>query len=188
MTDQELKDLVGSLAVSQARTDEKFADLAATQKIMQAEVAETSRVIKEVGRRMGAMASNQGDVAEEFFFNSLGDKPVVGGISFDSVTKNRSVRKDGKNAEFDIVLENGASMAVVEVKYKVHSNDLQQVISQMKRYREFYPAHKNHKLYGGIAGFSIPEEVVQEAHEQGLFVLKRKGEVLEMDAQAMREF
>jgi hypothetical protein len=33
------------------------------------------------------MAFNQGDVAEEFFYNTLFDKPEVGGVRFDRVLK-----------------------------------------------------------------------------------------------------
>ncbi len=59
------------------------------------------------------MASNQGDVAEEFFYNTLFDKPEVGGIRFDGVLKNIVGGKPGKQAEFDVVMHNGSSMVVV---------------------------------------------------------------------------
>ena len=174
MTDQELKDLVANLVIAQANT--------------QAEVAETSRVIKEVGRRMGAMASNQGDVAEEFFYNTLFDKPEVGGIRFDRVLKNISGGKPGHQAEFDVVMHNGASMAIVEVKYKAHLNDVEQVERQLERYRDIFPEYKDYKLYGGLAGFSVPDDVAASAKEKGLFVLKRKGELLEAEAAGMKAF
>ncbi len=174
MTDQELKDLVASLVVTQANT--------------QAEVAETSRVIKEVGRRMGAMASNQGDVAEEFFYNTLFDKPEVGGIRFDRVLKNIVGGKPGKQAEFDVVMHDGSSMAVIEVKYKAHLNDIEQVQRQMQRYRDMFPEYKDYKLYGGLAGFSVPDDVAASAREQGLFVLKRKGDLVEAQTETMRAF
>ena len=174
MTDQELKDLVANLVISQAKT--------------QAEVAETSRVIKEVGRRMGSMASNQGDVAEEFFYNTLFDKPEVGGIRFDRVLKNISGGKPGHQAEFDVVMHNGASMAIVEIKYKAHLNDIEQVERQLERYRDIFPEYKNYKLFGGIAGLSMPDDVVNAAREKGFFVLKRKGELLETQAEGMKAF
>jgi hypothetical protein len=181
MTDQELKDLVASLAVKSDRLD---ALLAKTQ----GEVAETSRVIKEVGRRMGAMAANQGDVAEEFFYNTLFAKPEVGGIRFDRVLKNISGGKPGHQAEFDVVMHNGASMAIVEIKYKAHLNDIEQVERQLERYRDIFPEYKDYKLFGGIAGLSMPDDVVSAAREKGLFVLKRKGELLETEAEGMKAF
>ena len=195
MTDQELKDLIASLAVKsdrldaqQSKTDEKIAALVAAQAETQTEVKETSRVIKEVGRRMGSMASNQGDVAEEFFYNTLFDKPEVGGIRFDRVLKNIGGGKPGHQAQFDVVMHNGSSMAIVEVKYKAHTNDIEQVERQLERYRDIFPEYKDYKLFGGIAAFSMPDDVVSAAQEKGLFVLKRKGELLETEAEGMRAF
>jgi hypothetical protein len=228
MTDQELKDLVANLAVSQALTQAEVAETsrfikeigirmdaesaetsrfikeigirmdaesAETSRVikevgirMDAESAETSRVIKEVGRRMGSMASNQGDVAEEFFYNTLFDKPEVGGIRFDRVLKNIGGGKPGHQAQFDVVMHNGSSMAIVEVKYKAHTNDIEQVERQLDRYRDIFPEYKDYKLFGGIAAFSMPDDVVSAAQEKGLFVLKRKGELLETEAEGMKAF
>jgi hypothetical protein len=174
MTDQELKDLVANLVIAQAKT--------------QAEVAETSRVIKEVGRRMGAMASNQGDVTEEFFYNSLVAKPTLGGIQFDSVTPNLRFQNKGEHDEFDIVLTNGASVALIEVKYKAHMNDLEQTQSKIASYRRWRPEHKDYKVYAGLASFSMPQDVTEAAHEKGIFVLQRKGDVIDVDAKQMKAF
>jgi hypothetical protein len=46
--------------------------------------------------------------------------------------------------------------------------------------------HTSYKLYGGIAGLSVPEETIEEAHKRGVFVLKQIGNVFAVDAQAMR--
>jgi hypothetical protein len=199
MTDQELKDLVASLAVKSDRLDAQLAqtqgEVAETSRVikeigirMDAESTETSRVIKEVGRRMGSMASNQGDVAEEFFYNTLFDKPEVGGIRFDRVLRNIGGGKPGHQAEFDVVMHNGSSMAIIEVKYKAHTNDVEQVERQLERYRDIFPEYKDYKLYGGLAGFSVPEDVAQAARDKGLFVLKRKGELMEAETQSMKAF
>ena len=206
MTDQELKDLVAGLAVKSDRLDAQLAKSeqqmtelrtaqAATQAKsdqqmadMKAEVAETSRVIKEVGRRMGSMASNQGDVAEEFFYNSLDANPVIGLMEFDTVTPNLIMGSKQQHTEFDIVLVNGQSVALIEVKYKAHLNDLDQVQSKVDSYRRLRPEHKDYKIFAGLAGFSIPSDIVKTAHERGIFVLQRKGDVIEVDAQTMKAF
>ena len=44
--------------------------------------------------------------------------------------------------------------------------------------KQFSP-YKNHTIYAGIAGFNIPDDVVEEALKRGYFVLKRSGEVIE---------
>jgi hypothetical protein len=203
MTDQELKDLVASLAVKSDRLD---AQLAASQVAAQARMADTEQTLKRYAEQSqiasdktdaklnrlsemyGGVSTNLGSAAEEFFFNTLTANPVVGGITFDRVMPNVIAAKKTKQGEFDIVMVNGSSVAVIEVKYKVHPSDIEKTTQNLKRYREFYPEHKNYKLYGGIAGFSVPADAVQAAKAQGLFVLKRVGQVLKTDAKEMRAF
>jgi RecB family endonuclease NucS len=85
-------------------------------------------------------------------------------------------------------LENGSSVAIIEVKHTVHPKALDQLARQMQRVREFCPEYKDYKLYGGIAGFSIPDEVAEEAKARGMFILKCKGDILLTDASSMRSF
>jgi hypothetical protein len=56
-------------------------------------------------------------VAEEFFYNSLNANPVIGLMEFDTVTPNLIMGSKQKHTEFDIVLDNVQSVALVEVKY-----------------------------------------------------------------------
>jgi hypothetical protein len=199
MTDQELKDLVASLAVKSDRLDATVAETSKTIAEMQresrernavidSERAETQRVMKEIGRRMGAMASNQGDVTEEFFYNSLRQKMELGGIEFDTIYGNFVIGNKKRNSELDILMVNGQSAALIEVKYKAHVNDLDQVEQKIADYRSLRPEHKDFKLYAGLAGFSVPQDVVEEAHKRGMFVLKRQGDLLETEAAGMRAF
>ena len=169
-----------------------MAELAEAQKHMSSEITrldkELNASIDKVNQQLGGIGRNQGDVTEEFFYNTLNANPTLGNIQFDRVTPNLIVGKKGKQSEFDIVLTNGNCVALVEVKHKAHVNDLVQLEVQMKKYRELCPEYKNFKLYGGIAGFSVPPDVVKAAHEKGLFVLKRKGEILATDTKAMQAF
>jgi hypothetical protein len=181
MTDQELKDLVASLAVKSDRLDALLAKTTT-------EAAETQRVMKELGRRMGAMASNQGDVAEEFFYNSLREKMELGGMAFDTIFGNFVVGNRKRNSELDILMVNGQSAALIEVKYKAHVNDLDQVEQKIADYRSLRPEHKDFKLYAGLAGFSVPQDVVEEAHKRGMFVLKRAGDMIEAETASMKAF
>lgn len=144
--------------------------------------------VSKTEKRLGSIGQNQGDITEEYFYNSLCSKPVLGDLQFDRVTPNLIVGKRGKQSEFDLVLTNGNCIALIEVKQKAHINDLKQVEAQIKKYRELCPEYKDFKLYGGIAGFSVPPDVVKAAHERGLFVLKRSGGVFTVDTERMQSF
>ena len=227
MTDQELKDLIASLAIksdrldaaqartdaqmaetdrklnklselygggsdrfdaAQARTDTRMAETYAQMARTDAQMAETDRKLNKLSELYGGVSDNQGSAAEEFFFNTLNAKPVIGNITYDRVTPNLVASKPGSRFEFDIVLVNGSSVAVIEVKHKAHLSSLDQLEKQLQRYRESFPEHANYKLYGGVAGLSVPQDTIDEAHKRGLFVLKQQGDAFAVDASAMRAF
>ena len=181
MTDQELKDLVASLAVKSDRLDAQLSANAV-------QMAETTRKLDRASILLGNIGQNQGAVAEEFFYNSLQARPQIGDITFNSVSPNLIFGSKGKHSEFDIVMVNGQSVALIEVKYKAHLSDLDQAEAQVQRYRQWRPEHKDYKIYSGLAGFSVPPDVVKAAQARGVFVLKRTGDVVEVDTQGMRAF
>ena len=181
MTGQELKDLVASLAVKSDR-------LTAAQTKTDEQLIKTDAKLNRLAAMYGGISDNQGSAAEEFFFNSLNASKQIGPIRFDAVLEKVYGGKMGAQQEYDLVLLNGDAAAIVEVKYKVHPGSLAQLQKQMGLFKQHFPEHQHMKLYGGIAGFSVPDEVVQLAHEQGFFVLKRQGESFAVDAGEMKAF
>ena len=93
----------------------------------------------------------------------------------------------GRQQEYDLILENGRHVAVIEVKYKFKKSDLHQLDQQLARIRSDFPVYKRKRLYGGIAGFSIPTEVAAAARARGYFVLRRRGQLLRVEATDMKE-
>ena len=197
MTDQELKDLVASLAVGQAKTDAQLANTDAKLDRLTSSLAswfdigastKTDAKLDRLAAMYGGVSDNQGAAAEEFFFNSLSASKQIGSIHFDDVQSKVYGGRIGAQQEYDLVLLNGDSAAIVEVKYKVHPSSLAQLQKQLALFKVHFPEHKNMKLYGGVAGFSVPDEVTEQAHAQGYFVLKRLGETFAVDAQGMKAF
>ena len=179
MTDQELKDLVASLAVSQAKTD---AQMARTE----AQMARTDAKIEKIAKMVGGISNNQGDITEEYFINSLKDKLTLGDIKFDFLVENFKA-KNGKKilAEYDILLVNGKSVAIIEVKYKVHPKDLEKLPAKIASIRNL-PQYDGYEVYAGLAGFFVPDEVIEKAKEKGYFILQRKGDVIVTYTQHLR--
>lgn len=161
MTDLELKELVASLAKYQKETDRK---------------------LNKIGQIVGNISNNQGDVAEEFFFNTLKVNPHLGDIKFDDIESNSRKVRDGIEDEFDILMTNGNSVGIVEVKYKVHKKDIDKLRDKkITNFKKLYPNYSNYKLYVGIAGFHINKEAEESAKESGFFVLKRYGNIVKFD-------
>ena len=194
MTDNELKELVASISVgirelteSQKKTDQQLKETdqqlqelaesrEKSQKETDQQLKETARRLDSIGKMVGGISNNQGDVAEEFFIRGFRQTMTLGGLHFDRLLKNYSIGHKYLNDEFDIVLVNGDIVVVIEVKYKVHPGDIKKMLEKkLPNFRSLASTYNNHKLYGAIAGFSIPDDVIEEADRAGLFVLGRSG-------------
>ncbi len=178
MTDEELKELVASLALKSGSLDaaqrETNRQMQETNRQMQA----TNETLKHIGIDLGNMKKNQGAVAEEFFFNSLVEDPHLGLIHFDDIAKSEHKRRGKTEEEYDIVMTNGEAIGIIEVKYKAHESDLIKLQRKMKNFKTLFPVYKHYKLYGAIASFHFYDKAKEAALEQGFFVLQRNGNVL----------
>jgi DNA repair ATPase RecN len=192
MTDQELKDLVANLAVSQAKTDVQLAktdaQLAKTDAQLaktDVQLAKTDERLNRIAKMVGAMGNNQGDVAEEYFINSLKDSLTLLDKKFDILIPNFKIEKKRFRDEYDILLVNGSELAMIEVKYKLHTNDVDKLAKKITNLKDL-PQYKNYKIYAGVAGFKIPDDVVELAISNGYFVLQREGDIIETISDELR--
>jgi predicted AAA+ superfamily ATPase len=175
VTDEELKELVASLAIDSKNLHE-------AQRKTDEQMRETNETLKRMGIDFGNMKKNQGDVAEEFFFNSLLDDPHLGSVHFDDIAKNEFKHRGNLQEEYDIVMTNGNAIGIVEVKYKAHENDLKKLERKMRNFKTLFPVYAGYKLYGAIASFHFYDKAKEEALNQGFFVLQRSGEIVHTDA------
>ncbi len=203
MTDNELKELVAGLAVAQAETDVKFKE---TQALVNAtseqmkrtdeqmkrtdeQMKRTDASLERIGIRLGNIADNNGSNAEDYFFNSLADKPELGGIGYDTIVKNFIPKSKRGQGEFDIVMYNGENIALIECKYKAHKSDVEKLITmQVESFKKLFPIYSNHKFYLGIASFSFYPELEEFAKQNGVAILKQKGDVVEIEADNLKVY
>ncbi|MFZ2968019.1 MAG: hypothetical protein WA080_03055 [Sulfuricurvum sp.] len=140
MTDQELKDLVTSLAISQAKTDEQLKELKASNQRMEMLLENIANNQGDITEEFFYNANDQGDVAEEFFYNSLEEKKDLAGIHYDFIDKNWKSSTKTLRDEFDIVMVNGKDIAIIEVKYKAHEKDLEKLLTKKQtNFKELFP-------------------------------------------------
>jgi SMC interacting uncharacterized protein involved in chromosome segregation len=143
------------------------------------QMKKTDEKLKKLGVLTGNISNSQGEVAEEYFANSLEANPQIGNLTFDIVDRN-TLRRIGKlRDEFDIILINGDSVAVVEVKYKLHPKDIEKLTQKKENFRKLFPAYSGYKLYMGLASFKVSQEVRKCIEEKGYFLLQRNGDVIE---------
>ena len=146
------------------------------QKETDRSMKETDRRMKELQKTVGSLSNNQGSFAEEYFFNSFENgKRNFFGEKFDEISKNLTHFWQGLKDEYDIVLYNHTSVALIEVKYKAHKNDIPDVLKKAGTFRILFPNYKDFKIYLGLASLSFYPELEQECIEQGIAVIKQVG-------------
>jgi predicted AAA+ superfamily ATPase len=179
MTDDELKELVTSLAVAQKATE---VQMKATSKQIKHNDKMLTEKLDRTGITLGDIGQNQGDVAEEFFFQSLIKDNHLDSIHFDDVMKNMMKYRGQIQEEFDLFLTNGDAIAIVEVKYKAHEHDLDKLDRKMKNFKKLFPIYQAFKQYGAIAAFHINDNAKEEALRRGYFVLQRSGDLVHTES------
>jgi hypothetical protein len=158
-----------------AKTDAQLASFIARQEKGEVQLAETKRILSGIG-------INLGNVAEEFFANSLQKNKKLGKVKFDAVALQLKGHKGKVQDEFDVVMYNGNSVGLVEVKHKVHPADVEQLMTRkLPNFKALFPAYSSADFYLGIAGMSIPQEVIEIAENEGIAVLRQVGDVLAMN-------
>ena len=110
----------------------------------------------------------------------MADKPILNGIHYDLIDKNATRRKNKIEDEYDILLINGKDIAIVEVKYKAHSNDVEKLVNKKyTNFKELYPEYKDYNHHLGLASFNMNDDVKKIAAQNNVILLQRKGKLIE---------
>jgi hypothetical protein len=188
-TIQEIREILKEVAISQKEFRIEQKALQASQKDTEAKFKDTDAKFKELYRQFSDIGLSNGEAAESFFYNSLESKKMLGNIKFDEIAKNIKQKRHRTEDEYDIFLENGNSVGIIEVKYKVTKDHINKLVEKKaSNFRILFPDYTNYKLYMGIAGLSFEPNVEQMAIDNGLVVLKQKGEILQVNSSHMMAF
>ena len=150
---------------------------------------DSERRMKKLEETMGAWSNNQGAFAEEYFFNSFEDgKQTFFGEKFDRIEKNLKPLDYVIKDEYDIVLVNGKSVGIVEVKYKAHENDIPKVLKKAVTFKANHPNYAHHQIYLGLASMAFYPTVEQECIHQGIAVIKQVGDMVVINDTHLKVF
>ena len=165
---KEAKEEMKELRKSQQETDRFIKE---TSREIKKSNEETNRKLDKVAKMIGGHVNNVGDVTEDFFFRGLSNHKSLGNIKFDEVKRNI-----GEKKEYDILMINGDSVAVISVKYKLHEGDVDQFIEKdLKDFKKSYQKYKKYKLYAGIATKYLNTDLENSIKQAGLFAITQSG-------------
>jgi hypothetical protein len=152
-------------------------------------MAQLSAKIEKVNEMLGGMAKSNGMLAEEYFVNSFDkSKHNLFGEKFDLLRKNiKGIEQDHED-EYDILLINGKSVGIVEVKYKARLDDVAKVLKKADTFRVNYPKYQNHQVYLGLATLISSDRVEQECIKEGIAFVKQVGDSVVINDKHLKVF
>ena len=137
------------------------------------------RRMKKHDELLGSWSHNLGSFAEEYYSNSFDrGKRNFFGETFDTMEKNAKGFKKGYEDEYDILLINGKSVGIVEVKFKAHKDQLSKVLRKVETFRENFPYYAGHQVYLGLASLAFYPELEQECIDHGIAMVKQIGDIV----------
>ena len=149
------------------------------EKERKASEAAYERRMKKKDETLGAWANNHGAFAEEYFYNSFEQgKRTFFGEPFDRIEKNLKPLDYVIKDEYDLVMVNGKSVAIIEVKFKAHEYNIPQVVKKAVSFRANYPHYARHNIYLGLASLSFYPVVEEECTKNGIAIIKQVGDTV----------
>ena len=166
------------LKAQMAKTDAQMAENAV-------QMAKTSKDIDKLSRSVRELHShikNDADACEQRFIDGLKlQNLVIAGVTFDDIYSNQTKDRRGHHIELDALLVNGDSIAIMEVKKRLHVNDVIKVRDNLiARFRHMYPEHQDKRLMVLVAGENINDDAATAALEAGFVILSFKTQELQI--------
>ncbi len=176
MTDDELKNLVASLAVSNK-------ELRDSQKETNEQIKETNVQIKELGKQIGGLGRKFGSFTEGLALPSM-QHILQNKFHMEIISPSVRINKDGKEMEIDVLAYANSTtneVYVVEVKSHLKEEGITQLQKIMKNFRKFFPEHKDKKLFGILAAVDMSTHLKKRILSLGFYAASIKEDIFSLD-------
>ncbi len=172
MTDDELKELVASLAVTQKETGEQLRETTKSLRETRKLVEKQTKQICEQGKQIGGLGNKFGSFTEGMAFPSM-TKVLKEKFNMEIISTRVKAERRGKKLELDVFAYTNGNVNtafIVEVKSHVKQDDLEQILKILTTFPEVFPEHADKKLYVILAYVDMPEHVKKKILEQGIYL------------------
>jgi len=151
---------------------------------------ESRKERKELNQQLGGISNSNGEMAEAYFYNAFKKHKYFANEHYDHVLKPTKVTNGELEAEFDIILFNGKSVAIIEVKYNAKPENIyiDDLISSVEKFRILFPNYKNHNIYLGVAAMTFREGLEKRLHRNGIATIRQLGKKMVIYDKEMKVF
>ena len=169
-TDKMLKEtdrILKEVAKRQEETEKIIQELAKRQEEDRKQLAEFRKQVARITDSWGRFVEGMVEPAAVAYFRKKGFTPHV-------VSPRLKLSRNGKNAEYDLIIEDKEQkvVLVVSAKTQVSSQDVEELEEDIKSLSFFMEELKGYKVIGAIAGISFGKGADKFAYRRGFLILK----------------
>ena len=187
---KETDKIVKETAMQMKETDRRFKEtdrrFKETERMIKENAKENAKMIKENSKLIGGISASNGEFCEEYFVNAFKENPTFLGEKFERVVDNLKPEPMIVNDQYDLVLRNGKTIVLIEMKYKAKVSDVKGMFLKLQSYRANYPMYKNYKVYLCLASFRFRDYVKSCAAKEGIVLIQQRGEKIEVVSENLR--
>jgi hypothetical protein len=156
MTDQELKDLVASLAQSQAETDR--------------EIRRVSKLVGDIGNNFGRFTEGMAEPSMRKLLKKFGMTAIHPRAIFRSKDGARTMEVDVLGYDANDLRQ---EVYIIEVKSRLTTDSVAQALQTIADFRELGPVALRHRpIYGVIAAVDIPKDLDRTVTNRGFYLAR----------------
>ncbi|MEY3220348.1 MAG: hypothetical protein RIT27_1705 [Pseudomonadota bacterium] len=134
---------------------------------------------KELNRKMGDLGNRLGDFVEAFVEPAVVKLFQQWGLNVHVVSPNVRIKRPeiGLATEIDLLVSNGDTCVLVEVKSNLSIDDVNEHLERMNKFKQLLPEYAHKKAFGAVAGMVISDRVAKYAYERGFFVIGQSDDI-----------
>jgi len=144
------------------------------------------KMFAQTREQIGGISRSNGEFCEEYFVEAFKRNPTFLGEKFDYAQADLKPHPIIVNDQYDLVLSNGSTIALIEMKYKAGTDDVGKMFRKLESYRANFPMHKDYKIYLALASFRFSAAVRKRADEMGVVLIQQQGEKIEVISEKVR--
>ena len=140
---------------------------------------------------INGIADSNGAMAEAIIYDALENDMTFAGQEFDDIYRNmkKHIKKDGLRGEYDIMMTNGDTIALIETKFKVRKQDVINLYEkQAPVFSKLFPEYSKYKLLLGIGGVIFETDAIEEADAKGVGIIKVVGNKIDYNSSNIKPF
>jgi hypothetical protein len=184
MTDQELKDLVASLAEDtkrmKAEADKRSTEADKRSAELEKRFADTERFIRELGKQIGGLNNKFGTFTEGLALPSV-QNLLFERFGVEDFMPRRRRRFQGETIELDALgIVNGArnEAYIVEIKSHLRSDGVEQLLAIIAKFRAAFPEYNDKKVFGIVVAADASADALQASQKAGFYVITFNDDIM----------